>query len=1516
MKTARKIIRTIISTILSVIFITQITCFAFAMDVETYVEEPVESVQEETQNESETIDIESLNETPANEPEKAHIEAEMSSKREVYVKHFKLSDGSMAAMQYQIPVHFEDTTGKLIDYDNRLIEDKDALPSKILESSKVDNAVAKINSDEDSNNNKSDDVVVFDSELPPNSTNLEQGQSSNPETINNGNTANPKENTYYKTKQSDKYIAVASTLTHGDTVRISKDGYDVSWGVVGSNESNIKIVEKDIKLEGDDAFTALPNITQEVKYENAFESVDLQYIVTPMGVKENIILNSSSAENQYEILYGIGKLHAVQKDKQTIELLNDKEEFIYQISAPVMFDQNGEVSEDISLDIVSEKDGILRLSLSVKEEWLKDNARKYPVIVDPTFYTNPDWSSMQCTYVSSANTTTNYSSASYTYVGYDSSKKIMRTYLKFTSFPSIEPECEYTNVSLALIRDGNTTSSNETLQAYAVTGTWSYTTVNWSNQPSSEQTVLDYRKVTSSDVTTSTHVAESRFDITAQAKRWFETPSTNKGVVIKSLRENSSGVKIGFYSGASYNSTVTKPMVMFTYRHFAGLEPYWTYHSVSSGVNGSANINDFTGNLVVTENIFSEGGTRLPVSISMVYNNVRRTYPKVENSNLVSRGWRPDFYMTLTPTDDPYMEQGNYDYVFVDGDGTQHYFRLKSGSTTVYEDEDGLGLTLQPATSSNNYKHTITDKNGTTYKFKNGGGGLIEEICDVYQNKITYSSTLNNSKYRLDSITDGAGRTIIINYVNSSSSSLKISSITRPDGKGIAFTYGSGTFSDFITKITYPDAQKVEFSYTDVDYFMSETVTNSNRKLKFQYDHQKVSKITECVSTDGNTYTNGDYINASYDDVFYSTFSDRKSRTEIVQFDSFGRTTGVVDDKGNIVNADYANGSASNNKLSLSGSSQAYVKNYISDPNVENSSSAYTASYWNSSAAGFLGVCSETSTVDGEKQQFLGSKSLKILHTDTDQFFTTMQQTITDTSLNGKEISISAYVKTSNVVRTSATNNTSGAFIRVRFFDSNNVGSDADSIFLTGTNSWSRIGFTTTVPTGTVNFKVYFGIRNAQGTAWFDCIQVEQNSGINDCNLLKNSNNFLSNWSVTGTTSYQMGSNSLWVDGVLDNYVYIYQRVYVNKKGAAFNLYATVSANSAPFTHHSTEAVYFDLCANIRSSNTSEIITKSFNDFSGDDQTISLSAKSTDTDKLIDYIDFQIRYAHNVNRLTLKKAMLTMDESGSSYTYDSKGNLISAKDNANRNQSYSYNNANELTNYTNQNNESYAYKYDSSNPHKLTDAYSKQLYNGFHYDYDSAGNVTNTKLAKYTTSGTMSTSTSTNKFINQAVTYTTDKNNVKKVTAPNGGVTEYIVDNTRSLVSGSYDPNNYYTQYNYDSNNYQITKVTRGGQSVEYTYSDSDKKLTKIKYGGMNYNFKYDKWDNLTSVDADRYNYCNLVTNTYDSYGDTLTKSAYANNQKNSYTYDNYDRVTKKTFLDTDNSSQTIAEYKYNNQGG
>ena len=224
-----------------------------------------------------------------NEPE---IIAEITEKREENIKHFMRSDGSFVVAQYDNPVHYQVDSGEWVDIDNTITETDATTEQSELFGTDVLYAT-----------NKAVDNVVF-------------AEKSNSNTL----------------------------------VAYESKDYPISLNYQSVKKSNIQIIENNEELTGDDAFLTLPNVTQEVLYENAFTDADLQYIVSPTGLKENIILKSKSVQNSFTVNYNIGELTAEVIDDHTINLMADNE-IVYTISAPYMVDSNGVKSEAVTLDV-------------------------------------------------------------------------------------------------------------------------------------------------------------------------------------------------------------------------------------------------------------------------------------------------------------------------------------------------------------------------------------------------------------------------------------------------------------------------------------------------------------------------------------------------------------------------------------------------------------------------------------------------------------------------------------------------------------------------------------------------------------------------------------------------------------------------------------------------------------------------------------------------------------------------------------------------------------------------------------------------------------------------------------------------------------------------------------------------------------------------------------------------------------------------------------------------------------
>lgn len=304
---------------------------------------------------------------------------------------------------------------------------------------------------------------------------------------------------------------------------------------------------------------------------------------------------------------------------------------------------------------------------------------------------------------------------------------------------------------------------------------------------------------------------------------------------------------------------------------------------------------------------------------------------------------------------------------------------------------------------------------------------------------------------------------------------------------------------------------------------------------------------------------------------------------------------------------------------------------------------------------------------------------------------------------------------------------------------------------------------------------------------------------------------------------------------------------------------------------------------------------------------------------------------YNVTQKT-KPSNIDVNGKNASFTYDNKGNVLTASLPMGISYSYTYNSNNDITSYTDPNSHTYYYSYDGNgnlseintprsgvttyinNGQGLTTSITNPMGISTYYTYDIYGNVTQTnKPEGISTSATYD-------IISRLQTFTN----------PNGNSISYNYDNNDNLTqesfnsrntSYSYDPNDNLTQITnanggattlgYDFQNDYLNSVSFFGATDSYTYYDDGRihtstdskgntttynydtygRLQSLNNGGDIITYTYDNYDNITSVINSSgtiqytYDLLNRVTSTTDYYGNTV-----------SYNYDNNSNVTRITY--------------------
>lgn len=397
---------------------------------------------------------------------------EETEKREENVKHFRMDNGTVKAVQYSSPVHFE-KNGTWVDYDNTLNE---------VDEDKFENSGKAV---------KNKDLI---------------------------------------NKTSDYSVRLSKKTNGKKFVRIEKNGYKISWYYSDAKKTTAEIAET---AEDDDPFT-LEKATSTVIYPNVFKSTNLEYIIGSLGVKENIILNSKRAPSQFEAVYNANGLLPVQINDKTIELRTEEGEVIYTVSAPYMTDASGAYSDGISLSLTNVKNGSFTVVTSLDKEWLEAEEREYPVLADPVLKTKQSPANVESAFVSKQNPDKCYRKAGTDdmgslYVGNISGYGQTESYVKF-QLPSLSVADKVVdarfNIGLRKCELGLTVNLKR------LTNDWQENTVTWNNGPYGEGRITDYKVLTES---TKKDVF-CEFEVTDMVRGWYSKDYPNYGLSLTTTK--------------------------------------------------------------------------------------------------------------------------------------------------------------------------------------------------------------------------------------------------------------------------------------------------------------------------------------------------------------------------------------------------------------------------------------------------------------------------------------------------------------------------------------------------------------------------------------------------------------------------------------------------------------------------------------------------------------------------------------------------------------------------------------------------------------------------------------------------------------------------------------------------------------------------------------------------------------------------------------------------------------------
>ena len=593
------------------------------------------------------------------------------------------------------------------------------------------------------------------------------------------------------------------------------------------------------------------------------------------------------------------------------------------------------------------------------------------------------------------------------------------------------------------------------------------------------------------------------------------------------------------------------------------------------------------------------------------------------------------------------------------------------------------------------------------------------------------------------------------------------------------------------------------------------------------------------------------------------------------------------------------------NRVSSEYSTASNTVNVVKNSSLESSSSWGTGTWGGSSTSSY-----EYTT----EEKYIGQKSLKISTTEFSGDAKARAYQNIDTSVikAGKTYTLSAYVKTKGVSSDSgdvgaavcALIKTSDGMVKTEF--SEHIKGTSDTA---ANNGWRRVLSTFTVPSDFTSLSVNLCLRGSNGTAYFDAIQLEENTVANNYNILQNgdmeyfstSTGIPTYWytrslTLNSTTDfsnsaqYASGKYSYMITGSQSTNKELYQTVPISgKENDTYIVGGWAKASAVPDTDDKNRNFEIAVRVNYSDGTHTDKEAAKFNRsltnaWQYSSATFNLSDGKADTNKTPVSITVYLRYYRQCNKVYFDNIQLIKDAT-QSYTYDKDGNLVSVVDNAEQQSKMEYSNS-DLTKSVDP--KGYAYTYEYDDKHNMTKATS-QRGTTYNYTYDNKGNATS--LEAKDSAGTMS--------LKSTAEYTSNGAFLKKVTDQDGNAATYDYDQNTGLLKSVTDQSTT-TSYTYDSKTNLLKSVSSNwdcyDEDVTNTYeytAGTSRNLTQINHNGTSYGIEYDEFNNKTNTLVGSQS---LARYDYDSNNGILQSITYGNGNTVSYSYGDYGNISEQKY--------------------
>lgn len=974
--------------------------------------------------------------------------------------------------------------------------------------------------------------------------------------------------------------------TPGYTYTNKANSYQILYAENNQSGALVRFVvdnEHWIEISPTDKFQEKGIVNQNtIEYKDIRSGIDLKYRVLSDRVKEYLILNQYPENNIFSFtLVSKGIFYEKDSDGKIWFKNADTGEILFSFSQPFAEDSKGEIYNQLLVDL-KEGTSSNEYSITVSDSWLK--TAQYPVIIDPTIETSiqPSATASQDTYVSSTNPSTNYAALLYLHAGNHPTYGITRSFIKFRNLPSLRPSAKITEAYLGVYMYLAVGTDTTVINAHQITSNWQADTTTWNTQPTYRSTPES--SITSNENKEWLFNITSLVRKWYSADQDLYGAAANYGILLKAADESTP--RRSFLSGDNTNSQPR--LIIRYEIDAIGNEDFWQYHDNVNVFNGNMVLNEVDVTLpghgipiqvTRTYNSRAYSPAAHPFGYGWTY-NVAMHINYLDDGAITFTNANGNKYFFVKTSDGYYESPAGVSltlttesgiYVIIDAAGIKYYF---NSSGKLYNMVDTYGNTTSISYHTDGTINRVTDPSGryitfnyTSDKLTSITGAEIPTVEYSYDGtadlkKVVKKDALGNileqtvyghdTNNNITSITDGEGNVTTISYYAAD----RIYQITKQltingsvNNLVTTYNYQVNT-NDVVTQITDPKGnitqytcnkfgnveQKIEDLGTGKLNLTTNYTWNDNmalleiRRPKQVYDGQSGYKFTYTdISTPQNPYAKYDVSRTTQPDSTYASykyFGADESNSSLYRSD----VTQSIDPAGGTEKYTY------NDERSISSIYNPFVYARALDYNgygdiiketkqlgvQENLLPNTSFERWTANIPTQWEKIGSGGTVSVETTYKVnGFRSVKLVSTGSTTTTTAQLRTVNFIRVEGNsKYNVSWYVKTQGVGTANG-----GATVNVYWYDGTQapIGSALRVAAAIGTADWMRKGARINAPGGAQFAKVELVV-NDTGTAWFDNIQMEAGSTINQYNFISNSSFEQDQDGLPGPDFWDMGT--------------------------------------------------------------------------------------------------------------------------------------------------------------------------------------------------------------------------------------------------------------------------------------------------------------------------------------------------------------------------------------------------------